>query len=74
VSGHAEPHVAQRFHDVNLVSGDCPHAVGRVVWRTRRRAAVAESSKIGHDDRESLGEPWSHSMPHQMCLGQPVQQ
>jgi hypothetical protein len=74
VADHAEPLVSQHAHDLDLVAGELAHAVRRVVRRARWRAAVAEAAEVGGDHGEALGEPRRHPMPHEMRLGDAVQQ
>jgi hypothetical protein len=45
-----------------------------VIGRARRRAAVSEATEIGGDHTESVSQVRGDSMPHQVCLGNPMQQ
>jgi hypothetical protein len=74
VSDHAEPVVPQGPHDLDLVVGDLAHAVRRVIRRARGLAAVAEAAKVGGDQREVPGKVWRDPMPHEVRLGDAVQQ
>jgi hypothetical protein len=74
VADDGEPVEPQRPHHLDLVAGDRAHAVGRMVERARRGAAVAEAPQVGGDHGEPGGELGGHPMPHQVGLGYPVQQ
>jgi hypothetical protein len=55
VPDHTEPVISQRVHDLDLVAGERPHAVRRMIRRARRLATIPEASKIGDDHGETLG-------------------
>jgi hypothetical protein len=74
MSDHGELVVSQGVHDLDLLAGDGAHAVRRMIRRARRCAAIAEAPKVGGDHGELLGELGRDAMPHQVCLGDAVQQ
>lgn len=74
VSHDTEPAVAQMLHDLELVTADRVHAVGLVIGRTGRLAAVAVPTQVGGDDGVALCEAECYPVPHQMRFRNTVQE
>ena len=73
VAGDDEAIEAQTRHQQGHVGRHRPLAVGCVVRRRGRLAAVAVAAQVRADDRERAGECRRHAMPHRLGLRISVQ-
>jgi hypothetical protein len=65
---------AEVLHDPDHVRGHRALRVRRVVGRARRRPARAIAAQVRADDAEPVGERRGHAVPHELRLGEAVEQ
>ena len=74
VAGDREAFMAERGHRLHLVGGQRALGMRGVIGGRHRPERRAVAGEIGGDDREALGQPRRHGVPHEVGLGIAVQQ
>jgi hypothetical protein len=74
VADDREAGEAEVLHHPDHVRGHRALRVRRVVGRARRRAARAIAAQVRADDAEPVGERRGHAVPHELRLGEAVEQ
>ena len=68
VTGDGELPVAEMLHHRDLVGGHGALGIRAMIGRSGRLTTVAVAAQIGRDNREILGQPRRHLVPHDMRL------